>query len=95
MPLVIAVGVTLDVTPVNDQFEQRFRLLVESLTDYAVFMIDLSGAMASWNPGVRALLGYEAEEFIGLPFAAIFTPEDCTREPARSGNRGGEDNRAL
>jgi len=70
MPLVTAVCVTLEVKPVNDQFEQRFRLLVESLTDYAVFMIDLSGAMSSWNPGVRSLLGYDAEEFIGLPFAA-------------------------
>jgi len=79
MPLVTAVCVTLEVKPVNDQFEQRFRLLVESLTDYAVFMIDLSGAMSSWNPGVRSLLGYDAEEFIGLPFAAIFTAEDVLR----------------
>ncbi len=68
------------VKPINDQFEQRFRLLVESLTDYAVFLIDLSGAMASWNPGVRSLLGYDAEEFIGLPFAAIFTPEDVLKQ---------------
>ena len=67
------------VKPLSDEFEQRFRLLVESLTDYAVFMIDLSGSMASWNPGVRSVLGYESEEFIGLPFAAIFTPEDVLR----------------
>ena len=71
-------------TPDNDQFEQRFRLLVESLTDYAVFMIDLSGTIASWNPGVKLVLGYDAEEFIGLPFASIFTPDDVARnQPAQ------------
>ena len=80
MPLVTAVCVNSSIEPISDQFEQRFRLLVESLTDYAVFMIDLSGSMASWNPGVRSLLGYEAEEFIGLPFAAIFTPEDVLKQ---------------
>ena len=68
----------------GDQFEQRFRLLVESLTDYAVFMIDLSGTIASWNPGVKLVLGYDAEEFIGLPFASIFTPDDVARnQPAQ------------
>jgi PAS domain S-box-containing protein len=61
-------------------FEQRFRLLVESLTDYAVFMIDLSGTIATWNHGVRLVLGYDAEEFVGLPFAAIFTPEDAAAQ---------------
>src|SRR4051812_45189356 len=61
----------------ENHFEERFRLLVESLTDYAVFMIDLSGRMVSWNPGVKAVLGYDADEFVGLPFAAIFTPEDA------------------
>jgi PAS domain S-box-containing protein len=68
----------------DDHFEARFRLLVESLTDYAVFMIDLSGTITSWNPGVERVLGYEAPEFVGLPFAAIFTPEDvATERPAQ------------
>jgi PAS domain S-box-containing protein len=60
----------------TDIAAQRFRLLVESLADYAVFMIDLAGTITSWNPGVERVLGYTAEEFIDLPFAAIFTPED-------------------
>ena len=60
----------------NARVEERFRLLVESLTDYAVFMIDLSGTIASWNAGVEIVLGYEPDEFVGLPFASIFTPED-------------------
>ena len=55
---------------------QQYRLLIESLTDYAVFLIDPGGTIQTWNPGVRQVLGYEADEFIGLPFAALFTPED-------------------
>jgi PAS domain S-box-containing protein len=61
----------------REYVEQRFRLLVESLTDYAVFMIDLSGTITSWNAGVERVLGYTAQEFIGLHFASIFTPEDA------------------
>jgi PAS domain S-box-containing protein len=64
----------------DTNFEERYRVLVESLTDYAVFMIDLSGTMASWNPGVKLVLGYDAEEFVGLPFSTIFTPEDIAME---------------
>jgi PAS domain S-box-containing protein len=59
-----------------DYVDQRFRLLIENLTDFAVFMIDLSGAVSAWNPGVEQVLGYNEGEFIGLPFASIFTPED-------------------
>ena len=54
-------------------------MLVESLTDYAVFMIDLSGTVVSWNPGVKRVLGYDAGEFVGLPFVNLFTPEDIAR----------------
>jgi PAS domain S-box-containing protein len=72
----------------DQQLEQRFRILVESLTDYAVFMIDMSGKMASWNPGVKRVLGYDADEFVGLPFASIFTPDDVARErPAQELDR--------
>src|ERR1700712_3999562 len=63
----------------NDLFEQRYRMLVESLTDYAVFMVDLSGTIVSWNPGVKRVLGYDAGEFVGLPFGNLFTPEDVAR----------------
>jgi PAS domain S-box-containing protein len=72
----------------DEHIAQRFRLLVESLTDYAVFMIDDSGVISSWNPGVKLVLGYEADEFVGLPFAAIFTPEDVARQrPAQELDR--------
>src|SRR3954469_23484738 len=59
--------------------EQRFRLLLDSLTEHAVFLIDLSGTIVSWNTGVRRVLGYEEPEFIGLAFAALFTPEDAAQ----------------
>jgi PAS domain S-box-containing protein len=59
--------------------EQRLRLLLDGLTEHAVFLIDLSGRIASWNTGVRRLLFYEEAEFIGLPFAALFTPEDVAQ----------------
>src|SRR4051812_947485 len=59
--------------------EQRLRLLLDSLTEHAVFLIDLSGAIISWNTGVRRVLGYEEPEFIGLPFAKLFTPEDAAQ----------------
>jgi PAS domain S-box-containing protein len=65
------------------QDSQHFRLLIESLTDYAVFGVDLKGDISTWNPGVKAVLGYEADEFIGLPFSAIFTPEDVALGRAR------------
>jgi PAS domain S-box-containing protein len=62
-----------------DYIDQRFRLLIESLTDFAVFMIDLSGATSSWNPGIERVLGYNEAEFIGLDFSALFTPEDVAQ----------------
>src|SRR5207237_122036 len=72
----------------TEHLEQRFRLLVESLTDYAVFMIDLGGTIASWNPGVQAVLGYDADQFVGMPFDMIFTPEDVARKrPAQELDR--------
>jgi hypothetical protein len=55
---------------------QQYRLLLESLTDYAVFMLDPAGTIATWTPGVQQVLGYGADEFVGLPFWALFTPED-------------------
>src|SRR5438128_10308898 len=57
--------------------EQRLRLLLDSLAEHAVFLIGLSGVIESWNAGVRRVLGYEEPEFLGLPFAALFTPEDA------------------
>jgi PAS domain S-box-containing protein len=56
--------------------EERQRLILESATDHAIFAMNSSGRIASWNAGARNLLGWDAEEAIGLDSAAIFTPED-------------------
>ena len=56
--------------------EQRFQLLVNSVVDYAIYMIDADGTIATWNPGAKRFKGYEAEEIIGRPYASFFLPED-------------------
>jgi PAS domain S-box-containing protein len=57
--------------------EQRFRGLIEQVPDYAIFFTDRDGLATSWNEGVRRVLGFVQEEFIGCDITkAIFTPED-------------------
>jgi len=56
--------------------EQRFRILVEQVKDYAIFMTDRDGRATSWNEGVRSVLGFEEHEFLGKDVTqSIFTPE--------------------
>jgi len=52
------------------------RLLVDSVTDYAIFMLDATGHVATWNTGAEKINGYTASEIVGTHFAAFFTPED-------------------
>ncbi|HEX7043830.1 MAG TPA: PAS domain S-box protein [Burkholderiales bacterium] len=56
--------------------EERFRLLVEGAHDYAIFMLDPLGRVASWNKGAERLEGYAAEEIIGKPLATFYTQEE-------------------
>lgn len=56
--------------------EQRFELLVNSVTDYAIYMLDADGYIATWNPGARRFKGYEAEEIIGEHFSRFFPEKD-------------------
>jgi len=56
--------------------EERFRLLVQSVTDYAIYMLDLDGNVASWNAGAERFKGYGAEEIIGRHFSNFYTEED-------------------
>src|SRR5262249_10928776 len=55
-----------------------FRLLVESVVDYAIYMVDPAGNVASWNPGAARIYGYRAEDIIGRPIARFYRPEDVT-----------------
>ncbi len=57
------------------QSEERYRLLVEGVTDYAILMLDPQGRIISWNVGAERILGYREEEILGQPFAQIFTPD--------------------
>jgi PAS domain S-box-containing protein len=64
--------------------EERFRLLVESVKDYAIFMLDTDGVIATWNPGAERLKGYKPEEAIGKHFSIFYTQEDLDDgKPAR------------
>ncbi len=64
--------------------ERRFRLLVTSVIDYALFTLDLEGNIQSWNPGAESLKGYAAEEVIGKHFSIFYTEEaKAAGEPAR------------
>jgi PAS domain S-box-containing protein len=56
--------------------EERLRLLFESVTDYAIFMLDPEGFVASWNAGAERIKGYAPEEIIGRHFSRFFAPED-------------------
>jgi PAS domain S-box-containing protein len=56
--------------------EERFRLLVDSVRDYAIFMLSPEGIVQSWNAGAQAIKGYRADEIIGRHFSAFYTPQD-------------------
>ncbi len=64
--------------------EQRFQLLLDAISDYAIYMLDADGFVASWNSGARRTQGYDTAEIIGRHFSRFFTPEDQTAGvPAR------------
>ncbi|HYZ49148.1 MAG TPA: PAS domain S-box protein [Sphingomonas sp.] len=64
--------------------DERFQLLISAVTDYAIYMLDAEGRIATWNPGARRFKGYEPEEIIGEHFSRFFTSEDlAARLPAR------------
>jgi PAS domain S-box-containing protein len=59
--------------------EERFRLLVESIQDYAIFLVSPDGRVLTWNEGAQRLKGYLPEEIIGQHLARFYTPEDVER----------------
>jgi PAS domain S-box-containing protein len=65
--------------------DQRFQLLVNAVTDYAIYMLDPKGYIATWNPGAQRFKGYTADEIIGQHFSRFYTEEDrATRLPWRA-----------
>ncbi|RKG48338.1 PAS domain-containing sensor histidine kinase [Corallococcus sp. AB011P] len=61
------------------QSEERFRLLVEHIQDYAIYMLDPDGRVTTWNAGAERFKQYKAEEIIGQHFSRFFPPEDVAR----------------
>jgi PAS domain S-box-containing protein len=67
------------------QSEQQFRLLVQGVTDYAIYMLSPEGCVSNWNQGAQRIKGYLPEEIIGQHFSIFYTPEDRELgEPQRS-----------
>jgi len=61
------------------QSEERFRLLVSEVTDYAILILDPQGRIASWNAGAERIKGYQAQEIIGQHFSRFYPAEDVER----------------
>ena len=62
------------------QSEERFRLLVEGVLDYAIFMLDPDGYVLTWNAGAERFKGYRAEEIVGCHFSRFYPPEALARD---------------
>ena len=65
-------------TPQRELFEseRRFRLLVEGVVDYAIYLLDPDGIITNWNKGAQRIKGYLADEIVGQHFSIFYTPED-------------------
>ncbi len=68
--------ITRDVTE-RHEAEQRYRLLIEGVTDYAIYTLDRNGNITSWNTGAERIKKYTAEEIIGKHFSQFYTKEDA------------------
>src|ERR1700722_10383919 len=69
---------TLKATPQRGLFEseRRFRLLVEGVVDYSIYMLDPEGIVTNWNAGAKRIKGYDAAEVVGRHFGMFYLPED-------------------
>lgn len=69
--------------PLTDD-EQQFQLLVQSITDYAIYMLDPNGIISNWNPGGQRIKGYTRDEIVGKHFSKFYSEEDrLAGEPER------------
>jgi PAS domain S-box-containing protein len=67
------------------QSEEQFRLLVESVHDYAIYMLNTDGFVVTWNSGAQRIKGYRPEEIVGKHFSCFYRPEDIKAgKPSRS-----------
>ena len=82
---------------VNELTEDPFKLLVQSVVDYAIYMLDREGRVTSWNIGAERIKGYSADEIVGKHFCRFYSHEDSrgrspekVLETAREGQFEGE-----
>ena len=61
------------------QSEEKLRLMIASIHDYAIYMLDPAGRVVTWNPGAERIKGYRADEIVGKDFSRFFLPEDIAR----------------
>jgi PAS domain S-box-containing protein len=60
----------------NESLDGRYRLLVDAITDYAIYLLDTGGHVSSWNAGANRFKGYTEDEILGEHFSRFYTPED-------------------
>jgi PAS domain S-box-containing protein len=76
------------------QDDDRYRRLIDAITDYAIFMLDSEGRISSWNPGAQRFKGYTAPEILGQHFSQFYTAEDrVAGVPARALRTAAEEGR--
>ena len=74
--------------------DSRFRLLIDAVTDYAIYMLDRTGRIVSWNPGAQRFKGYAEDEILGEHFSRFYTEEDkATELPRRALKTAAEEGR--
>src|SRR4029077_18321376 len=68
-----------------DQTAEQFHILVDSVEEYAIYMLDPNGNVVTWNTGAQKIKGYTAEEIVGKNFACFYTAEDvAANKPQRN-----------
>ncbi|MFP3740054.1 PAS domain S-box protein, partial [Burkholderia sp. SIMBA_019] len=65
--------------PYHPLTDDRFRLLVDAVVDYAIYMLDTIGIVSNWNAGAQRAKGYEASEIVGQHFSCFYEPADRDR----------------
>jgi PAS domain S-box-containing protein len=74
--------------------DSPYRLLVEAIQDYAIYMLDRTGIVTSWNPGAQRFNGYTADEIVGEHFSRFYTEDDQkSGVPARALEAAARDGR--
>src|SRR5580692_11667837 len=96
-PLPVGLGPPLadrDAAAALNESEERFRLLVDGVADYAIYMLDPAGKIVRWNKGAERLKGYTAEEIVGRDVSVFFPPADvASGKPAAELARAAADGR--